>query len=83
MENQLIVRRKYDTCLTFVGCAAVSYSTIQYPKIDFWRVDFFFQVECMILFLRTDWSLTTYMTISYSTIQYPKIDFWRAEFFFR
>ena len=24
-----------------MGCAAVSYSTIQYPKIDFWRAEFF------------------------------------------
>ena len=44
-----------------MGCAAVSYSTIQYPKIDFWRAEFFFQVEYMILFLRTDRSLSTYM----------------------
>ena len=27
--------------IPFVGCAAVSYSTIQYPKIDFWRAEFF------------------------------------------
>ena len=39
----------------------ISYSTIQYPKIDFWRAEIFFQVEFMILFLRTYWSLSTYM----------------------
>ncbi len=38
-------------------CASVSYSTIQYPKIDFWRAEFFFQVEITIRFLRTNWSV--------------------------
>ncbi len=35
----------------FCGLCRLSYSTIQYPKIYFWRAEFFFQVEFMKLFL--------------------------------
>jgi hypothetical protein len=46
--------------VTFVGCAA--YRTVRYSTLKYiFGALSFFQVEFIILFLRTDWSLSTYM----------------------